>query len=183
MGDALLLGATLGVPAVGFGLEPTPFPVLNASGSPASLGKAHGRTFASEVKHNIGFYLEYLGSKTGREPEQLLSLARGFAPVLSTQAPALFEEIEGIAKGARRSVDEVLLVNARTDLLVLGRQRKPEKSSDPPEEAALETPGCTALALKETLQGRTRLAAASGFSTNPSATQPTCLLIDLTEPR
>lgn len=162
LGDTLLVGAALGLPVGTLALGATPFPELKASGSPGAIGKAHGRAFAAEVKHNIGFYLNYLSGKTRREAGELLSLAHGFAAVLSEQIPAQLEELEGIAKGARCSVDEILLVNARTDLLVLGKRKRSQKDGDAPEE----TPGCTALALRETLRGKDRIALGQNWDWN-----------------
>lgn len=162
LGDTLLVGAALGMPIGTLELGTTPFPELKASGSPGAIGKAHGRAFAVEVKHNIGFYLDYLSRKTGSEADELLSLAHGFAAVLSAQIPEQLEEIEGIAKGARCTVDEVLLVNARTDLMVLGKRKRSQKDGDVPEE----TPGCTALALRETVRGKDRIALGQNWDWN-----------------
>ena len=124
---------------------PLPFPELSASGSPGAVGLVHGRTFAAQVKDNVAFYVRWLARVTGRSPTQLLHTARRFKPVLARHHPEILEEIQGIAKGARRLLDELLLVNARTDMLVMAAR---EKKTRPSKRAASSPgPGCTALAL------------------------------------
>jgi isopenicillin-N N-acyltransferase-like protein len=121
---------------------PLPFPELSAAGSPGAIGLVHGRTFAAQIGDNVGFYVKWLARATGQSPKQLLRTARRFRAVLGRHHPAILEEIQGIAKGARRSLDEILLVNARTDMLVMAAQKKAKKSKH-----ATANPGCTALAL------------------------------------
>jgi isopenicillin-N N-acyltransferase-like protein len=118
-----------------------PFPELEASGSPGTLGLAHGRTFAAAIKRNLGFYLNWLGKHTRRDTADLLRAAAKFVPVLEKHQPALLEEMRGIARGAGRRLEEILAINARTDLLVVGKQARVQTKS-----AAVQ-PGCTALAL------------------------------------
>ena len=111
-------------------VAPLPFPELEAMGSPGTLGLIHGRAFSPQIGRNVGFYLPWLAKTTGSDQARLLALARAFAPVLGRHAPAQLEEIEGIAKGSGRSRDEILLLNARSDLLVLGRRKTRREASE-----------------------------------------------------
>jgi isopenicillin-N N-acyltransferase-like protein len=113
------------------------------------------------VQHNVAFYLEYLSSQTGRDEQGLLAIARTFTTVLAEHMPELLEEMTGIAKGARCHLDEILAVNARSDLLVLGRG-KARRAKEPLQP----TPGCTALALEEHVDGRTLLALGQNWDWN-----------------
>ena len=163
LGQALYLGAAMAMPLGRLETLSSPFPELKASGSPGAMGLAHGKTFAAQVKHNVGFYLDYLAKRNLSEKEEILSCAHGFTGVISTHFPELFEEMEGIAKGARCDIDEILAVNARSDLLVLGKKtRKGQK----PQKPSRDKPGCTALALMEKMRGRSLIALGQNWDWN-----------------
>jgi isopenicillin-N N-acyltransferase-like protein len=123
----------------------SPFPELKLSGSPGAVGLAHGRAFAKQIKSNVAVYLRLIAASTRTEPAKLLKIASTFGPVLKRHLPAQLEEIEGIAKGAGRSLAEILMLNARSDLKMLDL-RAPAK------------PGCTSLALTGRHRGRPLLA-------------------------
>ena len=138
-----------------YGLEPVavagprkPFPELTLKGSPGTVGLAHGRAFARQIKGNVGFYLRWLKRITGANEKRLLEVARGFVPVLTRHVPHQLEEMKGIARGSGRSLDEILAVNARTDMLVMGRAAVPRK----------DHPGCTALAMRGRVVAKPTLA-------------------------
>ncbi len=147
------LGAAVAIPIVRSETGVSPIPELKAAGSPAAIGIAHGRRFSVQVKHNVAFYLDYLSHATGCDKQRILTLANGFNSVIRDHCPALLEEMIGIARGANCQLDEILAVNARSDLLVLGR-RKAVKTGRPQQTV----PGCTALALEERVGGKTLLA-------------------------
>lgn len=169
----LLFGtAALGLSAA---LEPlaraagaTPFPELTAAGSPGALGQAHGRAFADTINRNVGFYSAWLSRKTGAEPNALLALARSFAPVLARHVPEQLEEMEGIAAGSGRSRDEILLLNARSDLLILGKGKR--------TEAAAVRGECTALALTGRGERGRLLALGQNWDWNPALARGTVVL-------
>jgi len=147
------LGAVAASPAAWAKTDILPFPELRAGGSPGSMGVAHGKTFATQVKHNVAFYLDYLTKATGNHKRGILTLAHGFTDVLARHVPELLEEMTGIAKGAGCTLDEILAVNARSDLLVLGRRKATHA-----HPARQLVPGCTALALEEHATAKTLLA-------------------------
>jgi len=122
-----------------------PFPELRATGSAGAIGVAHGRRFAKQVEHNVGFYLKWLAQAITLPEKRALEIAAHFRPVMREHTPALLEEIDGIARGSKRKRDEILLVNARTDMLVMGRQPSKDKHAAIPALGAV--PGCTALAM------------------------------------
>lgn len=120
-----------------------PFPELSAAGSPGALGFAHGKAFAEQIECNLEFYLGWLADKiSSKDPQtkigrsQLLEVASRFLPVLERCYPEQLEEIEGIARGAQRSMSEIMLINARTDLATMVHPHNLEA-----------VPGCTAVAL------------------------------------
>lgn len=117
------------------------FPVLNAAGSPKALGLQHGRAFAVQINRSLDFYLRWL-SRDGRfSSSELLDVAVPFGEVLAAGHSDLLEEIEGIAAGSGHTVEEILLLNARTDMLIMLDHAARTAGS-----AAV--PGCTAVALR-----------------------------------
>ncbi len=133
------------------------FPELEAEGEPGDLGFAHGRAFARQIRANLGFYLDYL-SLSGRFPTaRLLELAGGFSPILKERFPDMIEEIDGIARGAGMPLEEVMLINARTDILAMVEA----------EVEAEKIPACTALALRGRVDGRPALALGQNWDWDP----------------
>ena len=161
--DALLLG-----PAHAAG-KSLPFPELTVSGSPGAMGRSHGRAFAAQIRRNIRFYLRWLCAATGKKPEQLLAVAHSFAAVLRRHHPDLLEEMAGIARGANRTLDEILAVNARTDMLVMG-----QRPSQPGTKGAV--PGCTALAISGGSKKRRLLALGQNWDWRSELAQGTVIL-------
>jgi isopenicillin-N N-acyltransferase like protein len=167
-GGVALLGCTL--PRGARAAPKLPFPELTAHGSFGALGLAHGRAFITRISANLAFYLQWLSKETGASKSRLLELARSFAPVLAKHTPAQLEEIDGIAKGSRRSRDEILLLNARSDLLVLG-MRKPRAAA--PASPASE---CTSLALFGPVPGTPLLALGQNWDWQPEVASNTVVL-------
>ena len=148
--------AVLGATACWRRTEP-PFPVLELTGRPGDCGLAQGNAFASQIHTNLEFYLQWL-SQSGTVPrERLFELARGFAPALEEHFPAMLEEIDGVARGAALKLEEVLLINARTDIMALVEA----------ELAVTKVPACTALALQGNVRGRQILALAQNWDWDP----------------
>lgn len=137
-----------------------PFAELRLRGSAGAIGHGHGKRFARQVAHNVGFYLRWLDEHVGLAKDRALAIARGFAPVLAEHTPELLEEIKGIARGAGRDEAEILLLNARTDMLVLGRRKRAERKG--------AHPGCTALALVGRRSGRRVLALGQNWDWRPA---------------
>lgn len=156
---ALSVGATALFPAggaLGRARPAAPFPELTLSGSPGTLGLGHGKRFAPLVRKNLAFYLGWLGKAAGnKERAELLGLARGFLGPLREHLPAQLEEMEGIARGAKVPLIEVVAMNARTDMLVMGRRSAARRAASASERVK---PGCTALALRGGSGGAPRLA-------------------------
>jgi isopenicillin-N N-acyltransferase-like protein len=134
-----------------------PFPELEAAGTPFDLGLAHGAAFAPQIRYNLEFYLQWLSQAGQLSSERLLELAAGFAPVLEEHFPQLLEEIAAIARGAGMALEEILLINARTDILAIVEA----------ELASREIPGCTALALQGSVDGRPALALSQNWDWDP----------------
>jgi isopenicillin-N N-acyltransferase-like protein len=171
LGQVICLGATADVLAQHHSADSLPFPELKAAGSPGAMGLAHGEAFAAQIRHNVAFYLEYLSKRTGRDTKGVLSIAQTFSKVIGAHVPELLEEMTGIAKGAGCQLEEILAVNARTDLLVLGRAK-----TNRSDESVSATPGCTALAIEERVDGQRLLALGQNWDWNGALRKNTVIL-------
>lgn len=114
-----------------------PFPELEAKGKPGDLGISHGKSFSAQIQYNLDFYLNWLSHSNRVSSKRLLELARGFIPVVETHFPELVEEMDGIARGAGMKFEQIVLINARTDIAALVKAELTRK----------KVPACTSLAL------------------------------------
>jgi isopenicillin-N N-acyltransferase like protein len=93
-------------------------PVLDLSGTPAQVGAAHGESQRQRIREHIDDFLGHvLGSAVLALNEETL-WARWAAQVAvnQAQAPALVEEMHGIARGAAVPFERVFLLNSLLDL-------------------------------------------------------------------
>jgi isopenicillin-N N-acyltransferase like protein len=95
-----------------------PFPILTIEGDPRERGRQYGRKAADRIDTSIRIYMAaWTAGQTQRET--VLERARGFARVIENAFPDLLEEMRGIAEGAKRPVEEIVALNARTELLYM----------------------------------------------------------------
>jgi isopenicillin-N N-acyltransferase-like protein len=133
------------------------FPELQSKGSAGELGLAHGRAFASQIEYNLAFYKQWL-SQSGRiPPARLTEIARGFVPVIEERFPEMVEEMDGIATGARLQLDEIVLINARTDVSAIVEKQIQRE----------HVPACTAVALFGEANGKPAVALGQNWDWDP----------------
>lgn len=111
------------------------FPIIDLKGEPYEMGKTHGRALAKEIRSNLDLYFMMFRGLTGLEPDQCLKHTGRILDVMQTDASHLLEEMRGIADGADTTLAQILFLNARSELMSMGRS--PES---PPGE-------CTAIGL------------------------------------
>ena len=92
-----------------------------SEGSWRSRGQAHGEAFAGEIRSLAALRL-YLCRRVGgfSSDGDVLALATKHLPVLKAFSADRFDELNGIADGARCSPEEVVVLNHYTDLRDLG---------------------------------------------------------------
>ncbi|NIM97736.1 MAG: hypothetical protein GTO24_06550 [candidate division Zixibacteria bacterium] len=93
------------------------FPTIKLKGDPFSMGFAHGRALARQIRTNLSLYFDLIHASAGLERQRALQLVGRFRPVLAEAAPTLMIEMEGIAQGAGVSLESVLVLNARSELM------------------------------------------------------------------
>ena len=92
------------------------FPLISISGSPSQRGESYGRQAAAQIALAIDIYRGEFQRRGMYWPEAL-RLAGEFLGTLRDYDPILSEEMEAIAHGADRSVQEIVLLNARTEVM------------------------------------------------------------------
>ena len=82
-----------------------------------------GEQYGSQCRHHIGktidFYRWMFQHKSKLDWDQSLEKAREFVAPIQDYDPEIMSEIEGIAAGAGRPLEEILAINIRSELLFL----------------------------------------------------------------
>ncbi len=113
-----------------------PFPLIEVSGPPHERGRQYGRQAATRIRKGIAHYTAQL-ARLSLDRAGIASLVRSYTPVIESFDPTHLEEMRGIAAGADVDLPDIVLLNARTEILKLAEQ--------PQLRAALaEAEGCTA---------------------------------------
>src|ERR1700761_5291954 len=115
----------------------TPFPLIEVSGAPHERGRQYGRQAAARIRKGIAHYSAQL-ERLKLDRAGVAALVRAYTPMIETFDPTHLEEMRGIALGAEIDLSDVVLLNARTEILKLAEQ--------PSLRAALAD-GCTAVAV------------------------------------
>jgi isopenicillin-N N-acyltransferase-like protein len=92
------------------------FPVIEVAGAPFERGRLHGARARDRVGRSLANYAR-LFAFCGLSWDEARRRGAGYRDVIGTFDAALLEEIEGIARGSERRVDEILALNVRTEIL------------------------------------------------------------------
>ncbi|WP_395709183.1 C45 family autoproteolytic acyltransferase/hydolase [Reyranella sp.] len=110
-----------------------PFPLIELTGSPRERGRTHGQVAADRLRRGIKMYSESL-LKSGVDWRELERRAEAMVPAIEKFDPAYVEEMRGIAEGSGEPFAGVVLMNARTEMVVAARKQQERQLPD----------GCTA---------------------------------------
>jgi hypothetical protein len=117
-------------------VEPCPF--VDVSGSPYDRGRQHGAAVSKRVERSIELYAGQLGG-LGFDARAKSTLIGEFARAIEAFGAHYIEEMRGIADGAGVSLEDVVMINARTEVVAKARLIK-NKPVEVDEEA---DDGCT----------------------------------------
>ncbi len=107
-------------------MEKKMVPVISLKGNSKEIGFQHGTQCREMIQKNIRLYLGLFRHYAKMERDSVLKTARRFVPVIQSFDPAILEEIRGIAEGARAEFEEILALNARTELMYPGNRAEGE---------------------------------------------------------
>ncbi len=111
------------------------FPFVDVSGAPAERGRQYGQAAAERIRRSVALYGGRLAS-LGLDGDGLRALVDGFLPRIDAFGPDYVAEMRGIAEGAGLPLEQIVLINARTEILAMARRAKAAA-------AAAEPDGCT----------------------------------------
>ncbi|MFO1088293.1 MAG: C45 family peptidase [Hyphomicrobiales bacterium] len=107
------------------------FPLVEIAGSPLARGRAYGEAARERVAASVALYRGRLAA-IGWSADDTTAAARNYLPRLEAFAPDLVEEMRGIAEGAAVALEDIVLVNARTEIVAEAARK-------------VERDGCTGL--------------------------------------
>ncbi|HTY55936.1 MAG TPA: C45 family peptidase [Candidatus Binataceae bacterium] len=93
------------------------FPRLKLKGTAREIGRQHGAEFASRIHDNIKIYYRNFAHYASLDPETVFARAKTFIPIIEDFDRELMEEIRGIAEGAKARLEDVVAINARTEMM------------------------------------------------------------------
>lgn len=126
--------------------EPTTaFPLVEIAGNARTRGRQYGKLAMERVHRSIDIYKAGF-LESGVDWPKARAVARAFLPRIESYSTEAIEEMRGIAEGADAPVEDIVAINARTELLY-GRHG----DKIPAGEEDKDDDGCTgAIALPET---------------------------------
>lgn len=101
---------------------------IDVSGSPEARAHAYGVQAADRIRRGIGHYSEQL-SAFNVDSARLNVLVAHYLPIVEAFDEAYVVEMRAIARGAGVSFSEIMLINARTELLKIAANLKWKSAS------------------------------------------------------
>lgn len=93
-------------------------PLIEVSGAPHERGVQYGRQARERIHRGVALYTARV---TGHDLDwpMIRSMVREFLPVIAAFDDSYIDEMKGVAHGAELEFEQVLLLNARTEILKL----------------------------------------------------------------
>lgn len=112
------------------------FPMVEIAGPPSERGRQYGKAVPERIALSISLYQGEM-ARRGVPLARQRELAHRFVPVVANYEPDYLDEMNGIAEGADVPLEDIILINARTEMMFGA------KESGPVESQLVE--GCTGL--------------------------------------
>lgn len=97
------------------------FLVIDATGSPFDIGLAHGSKGSEKLHNSLRWYKERLTASGETDWDGITNFSRRYLKHIEKYDPDIIDEIKGIAFGAGVSFDDIVAINARTEILRRGK--------------------------------------------------------------
>ncbi|KAH7137529.1 acyl-coenzyme A:6-aminopenicillanic-acid-acyltransferase [Dactylonectria estremocensis] len=99
--------------------QDAPVKTVHCSGTPYEIGLAHGCQAAPEIHRNVELYTAYFRTRSGVSWEDARKTAvKDYLPNLEEIYPEIIEEMKGIADGAKLTLEDILALNLRSEILL-----------------------------------------------------------------
>ncbi len=96
------------------------FPLIQVQGHAFERGRQYGEQTVDLIQFNLECYWRLFQHDTGLDRAAILDQTRQYLAPIEGYAPHLLEEMRGIAEGAGVSLDDILALNCRTEILSMG---------------------------------------------------------------
>lgn len=100
----------------------TPAPMIEVSGPPEERGSQYGEAARERIHKGIAHYEEQLG-RSSLKRDEIRALVEAFVPAITAFDADHVPEMRGIARGAGVDFADIVLLNARTEVLKLGARK------------------------------------------------------------
>jgi isopenicillin-N N-acyltransferase-like protein len=124
-----------------------PCPLIEISGNPLSRGRQYGRQAAERIRRGLGHYETQL-NRLGLDGPAVRGLVHDYLPRIEAFDDSYIPEMRGIAEGANVTFEEIVLLNARTEILKLAARPdlRARLAAEPPDgcTGVVALPGATA---------------------------------------
>ncbi|MDE2200737.1 MAG: acyl-CoA--6-aminopenicillanic acid acyltransferase [Rhodospirillales bacterium] len=94
------------------------FPLIEISGPAHVRGQQYGRQAAARIRRGIAHYASQLAAMAF-DTAAVAELVRTFLPIIEQFEAGYIQEMRGIAEGAEVAFEDIVLLNARTEILKL----------------------------------------------------------------
>jgi isopenicillin-N N-acyltransferase-like protein len=121
------------------------YPHIRVAGNAGERGRAYGEAAHARVQRSLAGYERAFAAHAGLSWPRAREMAERYVPAIERHAQGALAEMEGIAAGAGVDPEDILALNARTEVIAAAWARE--------ATTARATDGCTALAV---LPGRSR---------------------------
>ena len=115
------------------------FPLISLSGDPLTRGRQYGAQATDRIHRSIALY-GGLVARHGVGRDRLAEIISGFRPVIAAIDEDYLIEMRGIAEGAGVEMRDIVMINARTEVLQLA-----ELDAAARDNTRADADGCTAV--------------------------------------
>jgi len=94
-----------------------PVAVISVRGKPFERGRQYGSQARRQIQKNVELYFDLWASLWGARRSQVLEWCASLKPAIGEYDAEILEELEGVAKGADLSLEEIVALNARYEMV------------------------------------------------------------------
>lgn len=96
--------------------QQSPFPVISIAGEPYNRGYQYGSLCKNLIEETSKFYRKIFKHRSNLDWNQSLQEGKKFIPVIEGYDSEIMEEIRGVAEGSGRPLEEIVLLNVRSEI-------------------------------------------------------------------
>lgn len=99
----------------------SPFPKLRFEGVPREVGRQHGEALREKIQQHLDLIYRHGVEKSNLTRTGSLELAESFVPYVKQYTPDFYDEIVGLAEGAKIPLAEAMLLQVRQEVAHISR--------------------------------------------------------------